>query len=337
MNFYQSDLRKYINQNIYQKPLFELPFLWKQYFGIVKEQKKLGRSFRWFMVHGMERWDMLYFNQEIKKELVRVQRDFWKSWGDIFFQFGIIDILSNNKTKRVKDEKVVEELKKRRLYQRSNMRERYDMKPSFREHMPDATLLLDLKLWALGMKADFSKSCKRFLNKAKKAGLEFELALEKEWKYFWRIWYTMAYDKGFSILPENDFLALMRYVVDTRQGNLFVVKQKGKIVSGSVVLFFQEEKYLVYLYGATDRSFGDIWAHYRLQYEIMKRWHQHKYETMDMLGVAPPGFESWHYLEWVTRFKQSFGGSTVAYVGNYDLVFNKLLYKAFEMKGKMRR
>jgi len=118
----------------------------------------------------------------------------------MFFQCGIVDILSKNKTKRLKDPKVIEELQKRRIYQRSNMRERYDMKPSFREHMPDATLVLDLTLNAMEMKQEFSKSCKRFLNKAKKAELSFALATEKEWKDFWKIWYTMAYDKGFSTL-----------------------------------------------------------------------------------------------------------------------------------------
>ena len=189
----------------------------------------------------------------------------------MFFQCGIVDILSKNKTKRLKDSKVIEEIKKRRIYQRSNMRERYDMKPSFREHMPDATLVLDLTLSAIEMKQEFSKSCKRFLNKAKKAELSFARATEKEWKDFWKIWYTMAYDKGFSILPEDTFLALMHYLVETKQGDLFLVKKGKKIVSGSVVLFFKDEKYLVYLYGATDRSFGDIGAHYRLQYEIMKR------------------------------------------------------------------
>ena len=113
----------------------------------------------------------------------------------MFFQFGIVDTLSRNKTKRLKDEKVMEELKKKRVYQRSNMLERYDMKPSWREHMPDATLTLDLKIGALEMKQDFSKSCKRFLNKAKKAELDFMLAEKKEWKDFWHVWYTMAYDK----------------------------------------------------------------------------------------------------------------------------------------------
>lgn len=330
MNFYQSDLRRYINKEIYKKPSFTLEFLWKKYFGTIKEQKKLGKSFRWFMVHGMERGDLLYFNEEIKKELARVRRDFWKSWGDMFFQFGIVDSLSKNKTKRLKEEKVLEELRKRRVYQQSNMLERYNLRPSEREHMPTATLILDLTLGALDMKADFSKSCKRFLNKAKRADLSFYRAEKRERKKFRQVRYTMAYDKGFSILSEEMFLHLMEYLIETKQGDLFLIKQGSKIVSGSIVLFFEEE--LIYLYGATDRSFGAIGAHYRLQYEIMKRWHQHKYKTMDLLGVAPPGFELGHHLEWVTRFKQSFGWTTISYGGNYDLIFNTLWYKAFQLR-----
>ena len=143
----------------------------------------------------------------------------------MFFQFGVIDTLSKNKTKRLKDKKLIKELQKRRIYQRSNMLERYDLRPSRREHMPDATLLLDLKLGALEMKQDFSKSCKRFLNKAKKAKLHFKLAEKKEWQDFWKIRYTMAYDKGFSIITQEMFLKLIDYLTSTKQGDLFLIKK----------------------------------------------------------------------------------------------------------------
>lgn len=51
-------------------------------------------------------------------------------------------------------------------------------------------------------------------------------------------------------------MALMSYLIETKQGNLFLAKKGKDIVSGSIILTY--EKDLIYLYGATDRSFGAI-------------------------------------------------------------------------------
>ena len=52
---------------------------------------------------------------------------------------------------------------------------------------------------------------------------------------------------------------------------------------------------------------------------------------MDLLGVAPLGSGPDHSLAGVTRFKEGFGGVRKEYVGSYDLLFNRTLYKAFRL------
>lgn len=81
--------------------------------------------------------------------------------------------------------------------------------------------------------------------------------------------YTMAYDKRFNVIPKETFLDLMGYLKKEKKGALFVAEQDGEIVSGAVYLYYGKQ--LVYLYGATDRSFGAIGAQYRLTHEIVKR------------------------------------------------------------------
>ena len=66
---------------------------------------------------------------------------------------------------------------------------------------------------------------------------------------------------------------------------LFGAKKDDTIVSGALYLFYGKQ--LVYLYGATDRSFGAIGAQYRLTHEITKRGYKEKYTSLDLLGVAP--------------------------------------------------
>jgi len=107
-----------------------------------------------------------------------------------------------------------------------------------------------------------------------------------------------------------------------------LAKKGNTIVSGSLCLCIDNQ--LIYLYGATDRSFGHFGAHYRLTLEILQRAKEQTYSSFDLLGIAPPGSGQDHPLAGVTRFKQSFGGETVVYAGSYDLALNKLLYSTFK-------
>lgn len=75
-------------------------------------------------------------------------------------------------------------------------------------------------------------------------------------------------------------------------------------MSGSLCL--QVEQQLIYLYGATDRAFGAIGAHYRLTLHILAWARDHHMDQFDLLGIAPPGADTTHSLAGVTRFKQSF-------------------------------
>jgi lipid II:glycine glycyltransferase (peptidoglycan interpeptide bridge formation enzyme) len=188
--------------------------------------------------------------------------------------------------------------------------------------------LLDLQDFAIKGLNDFSDSGKRYLNKGKKAWLSFVIADTKEqWEQFYHTRYTTAFDKGFGVISKQEFETLREFCLSEKKGQLFLATKEGAIVSGSLFLF--EGKQMTYLYGATDRSFGDIGGHYWLMYNSFCRWQQSGYLHCDLLGIAPFGFPD-HHLAGVSRFKQSFGGTAVSYVGNFDLVFNKMLYKGFQ-------
>jgi hypothetical protein len=54
-----------------------------------------------------------------------------------------VDILDVRPTNDVKKKDIAEEVKRLREYQQSDLFQRYDLKPSRREHMPNATIELD--------------------------------------------------------------------------------------------------------------------------------------------------------------------------------------------------
>jgi len=194
--------------------------------------------------------------------------------------------------------------------------------------MPDATVLLDLSAWIEPLQAWYSRSCKRYINKAKKHDLTFVLAKKEQWSLFRENRYEMSYDKWFAVLWRDVFLDLMMYITESEQWDLFLAMKWDEIVSGSVMLRIQKDMY--YLYGSTNRAYGDIWWHYRLKNQLFARAVEQWYESCDLLWVAPPYNMDEHYLWWVTRFKQSFGGKTILYTWNYDLVFNSMLYRLMQ-------
>lgn len=72
----------------------------------------------------------------------------------------------------------------------------------------------------------------------------------------------------------------------TGSGRLFVAKKDNELVSGSLCLAHEQQ--LIYLYGATDRAWGNIGAHYRLTLHIRSRARDHQFTEFDLLGIAPP-------------------------------------------------
>lgn len=96
----------------------------------------------------------------------------------------------------------------------------------------------------------------------------------------------------------------MEFLHAENRGVLFAGLRDGKLVTGAVYLHYGKQ--LVYLYGMTNRTFGDIGAQYRLTAQIIDRAHTNGWKSIDLLGVAPVGMEDGHDLAGVTRFKQSF-------------------------------
>lgn len=324
LSFYQSPLWRHIQEVIYKKPVFEV-VLWKNaYRWIIKEMNILGQTKRWSMIHGVRPAALDTIDTDFYRDLHAWKRDHWTH--DLFLQIWCDLPVSTRKTKQ---ENIPDRLQPSLAYIDRDFLTWYDLRPTIREHMPHATIVLETNWTIDERKSACSDNGKRMINKWQKAWLTFSVAThEKEWTAYWHVWYATAFDKWFSIIPQEQFIALMRYLTDTKQWWLFLAKKWDAIVSWSVCVQFGEE--MIYLYGATDRWFGDIGAHYWLTMHIRARARDHHFVTFDLLGIAPPWSDEKHALYWVTRFKQSFWWKTIVYAGSYDLVCSPIGYQAFK-------
>lgn len=329
-SFYQSPLWITINQQCYQKSHFSCTIAWQTYIWRTKWKRLMGKQFQRYMIHGVEIPSLTEQHIERQQSLAQLKRDYGRGFGDLFFQLGISTTFDTRLTWEVKQNKVRTEIlaKRQEIYQ--HLWAWYDVMPSRREHMPQATIVLNLQKSPDDWFKDLSDSGKRYLNKGKKAQLSFVEATESDRLAFWQVRYTTAYDKGFAVVPQEQFLRLRDFLLAEKKWTLFLLKQGQDIVSWSVCLF--RNKTLIYLYGATARAFGDIGAHYLLNREIMHYASKQWFHLYDLLWVAPVGEEETHSLGGVTRFKQSFGGTTISSVGNMDLILNPLIYKAYKLR-----
>lgn len=299
----------------------------------MKQQEYLGQTVRRWMIQWIQFPEKLTKKQR-DEELQWVRAQLVHGRWDFLVQLWCTNELSRDTTSSVKKWGRQIQLHDSRTTLRKRLLTDYDLELGLRTHLPDATIVLDLKLNEQAYRKQLSSSGKRYINKWKKANLDFVQASFAQREQFREVRYTTWYDKWFNVLPKEQFLKLRDYCESEEVWTLFLWLQDGKIVTGAVYLWYGKQ--MIYLYGGTDRSYGDIWAQYRLTDQIIKRWSTEKYTSLDLLGVAPVGFEKWHDRAGVTRFKQAFGGETISYWGSYDVVFNTWMMKAFEWKRRLR-
>ncbi len=329
-NFFQSDLWRKINKDIYKKSIFEITLSdWNTYWWVVKEKSKGILTFRWYQLLGVKFEDL-----NLEKDIKVIKRDFKISFGDIMFQFGFIDKIWVFNSKQYKDKRIVDLINQ----ERGNVNKilfKYWLKPSFRENMPKWTVIVDLNVKDEDeFYKRLSSNARNHYNKWKKKWLIFEIASLKDWDNFYNLRKETALEKWFNIIPKFMFDSLKEFLVKEKAWDLFIVKNSNwDIVSGSICLFDKSNRVLIYLYWATNRSYWNIGAHQFLKIEMFKWAYRQWFLWVDLLWT-PSFVERDSSLRWVWRFKWSLWGRQIEWWGSYDYIFNKGLYELFKLLRK---
>ena len=79
-----------------------------------------------------------------------------------------------------------------------------------------------------------------------------------------------------------------------KTGKLFIVRHEGKIVGGAVYLLDRAKHIAIYLYGATDRSVGNIGIGQYIHWYIFEDLKAEKIHEIDLLGGGPTGDKTHH-------------------------------------------
>jgi len=330
-NFYQSQIRKTIQTELYARPSFTFDRFGKQYFGLIKKKSVGPIQLQRFQVMGLERPEV--DEEEIKKTLESMVQKYKKNQFDMFFQLGITQKITqfDNTTKH--DNEFLQEIKTKRINIRDELKQVYSLKTSFKENMPQTSICYDLFLDAEQLKKNMNSHARRYLNKSLKQDFTFKTLEKNYYSDFYHQRKNLASQKNFGIISYEDYLKLLDYLIGQKQGQVFTLRKDWKLVAGSIFAF--DKPRTTYLYGFSDRNFWNLWAHHLLNYKIFLRAKEQWFANIDMMGGAPTGFPE-HSLAGVSRFKESLGGKKIEYYGNFDLVFNPWLYKLYKIyEGKI--
>lgn len=334
-NFYQSDIWRKVNKDVYKKPVFNIDFLWKKYFWTEKQSKKFWISLKWYQITWIELWEWWDGRiNDVKDYVENLARDFKTWFWDIFFQLWFIDILQKFHPKKIRDEEFVNWLISQRKEKEKIIKEKLKLVPSFRENMPMATIIYDLTKSEKELWDDMSKSSRSHINKAQNRWLQFSLAKEGDWEKFYDIWYQTSHDKWFNIIDKQTFWSLKEFMLWNNWWDLFLVKKDWIIISWSVCFFADGN--IIYMYWATNRDFGNVWWHHFLKYEMFKWGSVNWFKSADLLWVAPTWYAN-HHLDWVTNFKQSLWWTKIEFLWNFDYILNNKLYETFRFIKRLKK
>ena len=320
-NLYQSQIRKDIQTQVYNKKSFIEHLFWKDYFWLVHEKKIWTISIKWLQIMGVE----LPENKEyVKKELVKLKQKYEKQKWVIFIQLCFLNEIIRFENCWPRTENFVENIKEMRLNIRKQIQKDYWLQLAFRENMPQANIVYDITKTDEELMKEMNSWCKERVKKAIKKWIEFWIASPDQYDLFYERRKEVSWTKWFNIIPKSQYDKLIRYITQNNCGNLFTSHINWDIIAWSICIY--DDNRIIYLYWFANRAYNNIWWHHYLKFKIFGHARKNGKTYVDMMWGAPTGFPE-HPLNWVSKFKESLWWTKIEQYGSYDLILKPTLYR----------
>lgn len=327
-NFYQSPLRKEINDVVYKKPTVYAQFFWVDYQGIVWEKKTFGIKFRWIQflgVHGLSDWE----KEWLKGILVEIH----KKYKPIFIQLGFTDIVENISCENVENGIIIENIVPKRIANQKKL-EKMGFARSPKENLPPSTYIINTSNTKERLRGKLSSYHRTKIKKAITNKISCHIATtQAEYADFFSILENTGKTKWFNTIHAQKFIDLCEWCMANGKWFLYIATQNDQIVGWSLYLIDPDANAGIYLYGWTNREAWNVGVWHAVNRyaicDLQERW----IKTIDLLWWWPIGQKD-HPLYNVWLFKEWFGGEKIEFLWSYDLIYNRLFYLLRKMKNK---
>lgn len=195
------------------------------------------------------------------------------------------------------------------------------------DNQPIKTLIIDLTLSEDEILKQMKPKGRYNIKVAQKAGAKVEVVnINDGIKDFVKLYQRYKDRENYETKHDSYFEALA-YSVPKENSDMFFVKYKGEILSAAIVIYFGNKS--TFLFGANSDKHKNVMASYLLQFEIIKRAKKLGFKVYDLYGLAPNEEDLLHPWHGFSVFKRKLGGKEIEYIGGYNFIYNKKLYKEF--------
>ncbi|MDP4158780.1 MAG: peptidoglycan bridge formation glycyltransferase FemA/FemB family protein [Bacillota bacterium] len=158
---------------------------------------------------------------------------------------------------------------------------------------------------------------------AQKKGVQIRRGTRKDLPEFYQVLKETTERDHFLVRAYSYFEDLYDSLVPVGLGELFIAEYEGNIVSGTLAFVIGDKAW--YIYGASSNAYRNVMPNYLIQWEMI-RWAKSLGCTLyDFRGV-PGHLTEDNPLYGLYRFKKGFNGEYTEFIGEWDLVYRKVIY-----------
>lgn len=171
---------------------------------------------------------------------------------------------------------------------------------------------------------------------AKRHGVTARKGTMHDFPIFWRLVQETAIRQHIRTHPRSYYEALLKTLHSKNcEAVLYLAEYEDIPLASSLVVFYRDTA--IYLHGGTSALHRNLMASYLLHWHTIQDAKRLGFHYYDFYGVAPHGAKATHSLENISRFKRGFGGQEVNFIGTFDFVFQRGLYRAYTLARAVRR
>ena len=186
---------------------------------------------------------------------------------------------------------------------------------------PETTRVIDLRADEEALWGDLRKKWRQYVNKARSGGIVVTEAEGDRMGDFYRIISETAARAGFIVRAESAYRDVWEALRPIGAAQLlFAGSPEGEPLAALFLVRCGPR--VVEPYGGMTAAGAETRANYLLKWEAIRRSRAGGATTYDLWGLAHPG---------IAHFKAGFGGREVRYVGAWDLVFDPLGHRAYDV------
>ena len=132
----------------------------------------------------------------------------------------------------------------------------------------------------------------------------------------------------FEAKDPSYFQSLAYILSENETANFYFAKLGKENLATALVIYYGDTA--SFLFGASNNKEKNAMAPYLLHWEIIKQAKQNGFKWYDFYSLSPDESDLSHPWHGFSIFKRKFGGKEVNYIGAYDFIYNKKLYKEYE-------